>query len=100
MAVPGSPVTTVGRLHNVLAFGAFGSAIAVAFVAGGALHDAGYSVQATWSTILGVVSAVGAVGLLVGRSARQAGMFGFFERLIYLGFIAWFLMIGFAAIGA
>lgn len=95
---PGSPITTVGHIHNVLAFGAFGSAVAVAFVAAGSLHNAGHTSAATWSTVFGVVGAAGAVGLLAGRVARRPGFFGLFERLIYLGFSCWFLMIGFTAL--
>lgn len=98
MDPPGSPVTPVGRTHTVLAFVAFGSAIAVAFVAGGVLHDAGFESEATWSTIFGVIGAIGAVGLLIGVIAKRPGMFGLFERLIYVGFIAWFLLIGFTAL--
>jgi len=98
MDPPGSATTAIGRLHNVLAFLAFGSAIAVAFVAGGALHDGGFAAQVTWSTVFGVVGAIGAVGLLVGLIARRSALFGLFERLIYLGFIAWFLLIGVTAL--
>jgi len=100
MDPPGTPTTAVGRIHNVLAFVAFGSAIAVAFVAGGALHDGGFPGQATWSTVFGVVGAVGAVGLLVVLLARRSGLFGLFERLIYVGFIAWFLLVGVTAVAA
>jgi hypothetical protein len=100
MDAPGSPVTTVGRIHTVLAFAAFGSAIAVAFVAGGVLHDAGYPEVATWSSVLGSVGAVGAVGLLIGAIARRQNLLGLFERLIYAGFIPWFILIGAVAIAA
>lgn len=94
MDEPGTPVTAVGHIHNVLAFGAFGAAVAVGFVAGGSLHDAGHHDAATWSTIFGIVGAIGAVGLLITVLAKRKALFGLFERLIYLGFIPWFLMIG------
>jgi hypothetical protein len=97
MDPPGHSVTSVGRIHTVLAFTAFGSAIAVAFVAGGALHDAGWQSQATWSTIFGVVGSIGAIGLLIGVIAKRSALFGLFERLIYVGFVPWFLMIGITA---
>ncbi|NQX37171.1 hypothetical protein [Herbiconiux sp. VKM Ac-2851] len=100
MDPPGSPVTRVGRVHKCLAFSAFGSAIAAAFVSAGALHDAGFSVEATWSTIFAIVGAIGAVGLPIERVTRHRGLFGLFELLIYLGFIAWFLLIGVTAINA
>lgn len=100
MDAPDTPVTAVGRIHTVLAFGAFGSTVAVAFVAGGLLHDTGYATAATWSTAFGVVGAIGAVGMLVVALSRRRGLFGFFERVIYLGFICWFVLVGVTAVSA
>ncbi len=98
MDPPGTPTTAVGRVHNILAFVAFGAATALGFVAGGALHDSGHPDAATWSTVFGSIAAVGAVGLLITVTTRRRGLFGLFERLIYVGFFAWFLLIGFTAL--
>ncbi|WP_066039157.1 DUF998 domain-containing protein [Herbiconiux solani] len=98
MDAPGTGPTAIGRIHNVLAFAAFGPVTAAAFVAGGALHDGGYPGIATWSTVFGVVAAVGAVGILILGVTRRKGLFGLFERIIYLGFIAWFVLIGVAGV--
>jgi len=98
MDVPGTATTTGGRIHNVLAVVAFAAPTAAAFVAGGALHDAGYTAAATWSTVLGAVSAVGAVALLVVVLARRNGLFGLFERVILLGILGWFVVIGLLAL--
>ena len=98
MDAPGSPTTLVGRSHNVLAFLGFGAVTAAAYVAAGALHDRGLTQVSTWSTVFAVVMTVGAAGILVLVLARRGGLFGLFERLIYLGFIAWFVLIGTAGL--
>lgn len=100
MDPPGKPVTGVGRIHTVLAFGAFGPATAAAFVAGGALHDAGHAAAATWSTVFGVIAAVGAVGMLACAIAKRRGLFGFFERVIYVGNIAFVVLIAVLAVSS
>jgi hypothetical protein len=99
MDAPGSAPTGTGRLHNVLAVAGFAAITAAAFTAGGALHDTGYATAATWSTALGIVAAVGAVGLLVCLTTR-ARLFGLFERVIYLGFLPWLLLLGATALTA
>ena len=100
MDAPGSPTTTSGRWHNVLAFVAFGSVTAAAFTAGGLLHDTGSAQAASLSTVLACVMAVGAVLLLLSRvRTTWSGIFGIGERIIYLGFIAWFTIIGLTALG-
>jgi len=38
------------------------------------------------------------VGLLIGGMVRRPALFGFFERLIYVGFIGWFFLIGFTGL--
>ncbi|UDF14115.1 DUF998 domain-containing protein [Antiquaquibacter oligotrophicus] len=95
MDAPAAPRTRTGRTHNFLAFAAFGAVTAAAFVAGGAFHDNGEPTLATLSTAAGVVMAVGTVGMLV--TARSKRGFGLAERFIYLGFIAWFLVVGISA---
>ena len=101
MDAPGAPKSGVGRVHNLLAFVAFGSVTAAAFVAGGLLHDNGYPELATIGTVFAVIMAVGAVLLLLTRvSAPLRGAFGAAERLIYLGFLGWFIAIGVTAVGS
>ncbi len=86
--------TTGGRVHNALAFIGFASVTAAALVVGSALLEAGFDEAAIWSTVLGGVMAVGAAGLLIGAAAQRTNLFGLFERLIYAGFILWFILIG------
>jgi hypothetical protein len=93
MDAPGSARTGTGRTHNLLATAAFASVTAAAFTGAGALHDAGFPGASAWSTACGAVMAVGTVGLLVTRRARS-GLFGLAERLIYVGFLAWFFLLG------
>jgi len=100
MDPPDTPTTTRGHIHTVLAFGAFGPATAAAFVAGGAFHDAGFPMLATWSTVFGVIAAVGAVGMLVCSLSKRRGLFGFFERVIYVGNIGFIVIVGLLGLGA
>ena len=94
MDAPDATKTGTGRTHNLLAFAAFGSLTAAAFVVAGAFHDAGFADLSTLSTALGVVMAVGAVGLfLAARIPRLHAWFGAAERVIYVGFIVWFAAI-------
>lgn len=89
---PGDKRTPTGRTHNLLATAAFASVTAAAFTGAGALHDAGFADVSVWSTTCGVVMAVGTVGLLT--AVRFRAVFGLAERLIYLGFIVWFIVLG------
>jgi len=99
MDSPGWGATRTGRFHNVLAFLAFGSVTAAAFVGAGMLHDAGHPVTGLLSTVFGVIMAVGAVVMLISRvRERLRGVFGAAERLIYLGFIGWFIALGVSAL--
>jgi hypothetical protein len=99
MDEPGTGPSRRGRLHNILAFLAFGAVTAAGFVAAGLLHDAGHATASMLSTAFAVVMAVGAVGLLVTRlSHGLRSLFGAAERLIYLGFIAWFVLVGATAL--
>lgn len=98
MDEPAALHTKTGSVHTALAFVAFAAVTAVAFVAGGAFHDNGDAALATCSTVTGVVMAVGTIGMLVtSRSSTRRG-FGASERLIYLGFIAWFIGVGLSTI--
>lgn len=99
MDAPGDTRSGTGRLHNLLATLAFAPVTAAAFVGAGALHDAGAGELSTWSTVCGVIMAVGAVSLLLTtRISGLRNLFGLAERLIYVGFIAWFILLGVAAL--
>lgn len=99
MDAPGAPRTGTGRAHNLLATGAFAPVTAAAFTGSGPLHDAGEPTLAMVSTVCGIVMAIGAVGLLVTARSTRLPLFGLAERLIYAGFIAWFLVLGVATLG-
>lgn len=100
MDAPDAVPTTTGRVHNVLAVAAFASITVAAFLAGGILHDGGFSAEATWSTVTAVVMALGSIGVLSSRFAPALERtFGLWERLIYAGFIAWFCVIVAVALG-
>jgi Protein of unknown function (DUF998) len=91
--------TARGRAHNILAFAAFASVTVAGFLAGGVLHNAGLPEQATWSTVFAVVMALGSIGVLLSPAVPAlARVFGLVERLIYVGFIGFFITIVFAAL--
>ncbi|WP_157813896.1 MULTISPECIES: DUF998 domain-containing protein [unclassified Microbacterium] len=98
MDAPGSGRTGTGRTHNLLATAAFASVTAAAFTGAGALHDAGFPDASAWSTACGVVMAVGAIGVLITARRERLGLFGLTERIIYLGFLAWFVLLGVLAL--
>lgn len=100
MDAPEAPRTRRGRAHNLLAIAAFASVTAAGFLAGGALHDAGYPNLANLSTGCAIVMAIGSAGVILGFFTPLRRVFGASERLIYLGFIAWFLMLGFGLFAA
>jgi hypothetical protein len=91
--------TARGRAHNILAFLAFASVTVAGFLAGGVLHDAGLAEQATWTTVFAALMALGSVGVLLSAAVPAlARVFGAVERLIYVGFIGFFITIVFAAL--
>lgn len=94
MDAPGSARTGTGRTHNLLATAAFASVTAAAFTGAGALHDAGFPDASAWSTACGIVMAVGTIGLLITARRAHPGLFGLAERVIYVGFLAWFGLLG------
>ena len=94
MDAPGAARTRTGRAHNLLATAAFAAVTAAAFTGAGALHDAGFPAASGWSTVCGVIMAVGTAGLLLTSRIPRFALFGLAERLIYVGFIAWFGMLG------
>lgn len=99
MDAPESEASPTGRLHNVLATTAFATVTAGAFTGAGALHDGGFVDASAWSTSCGIVMAIGTVGMLVTtRIPSMRTMFGLAERLIYLGFLAWFVVLCMVAV--
>lgn len=96
---PAAEKSSTGAVHTILAFAAFGSITAAAFVAGGVFHDGGDPVLANVSTATGVAMALGTIGMLIAsRTIRTRSLFGAAERLIYLGFISWFIAVGVTAV--
>lgn len=94
MDVPGSRPTTFGRVHNLLAVAAFATVTAAAFLAVGTFRAAGFGSVANVSLIVGIVMAVGSAGVIASRPlAALRSKFGLFERLIYVGFVVWFLTL-------
>lgn len=98
MDAPGSGPTGTGRIHNLLATAAFASVTAAAFTGAGALHDAGFPDASAWSTACGVVMAVGTIGVLITARRERLVLFGLAERVIYVGFLAWFALLGVLAL--
>ncbi len=98
MDAPGTARTGTGRVHNLLATAAFASVTAAAFTGAGALHDAGFPDASAWSTACGVVMALGTIGVLITARRERAGFFGLAERIIYVGFLAWFVLLGVLAL--
>lgn len=91
---PEAPRTDRGRVHSLLAVIAFATITAAGFFGAGVLHDAGRPGLSTLSTIAAVVMAVGSAGVILGLFTALRRLFGLAERLIYLGFIGWFLALG------
>ncbi len=102
MDAPAAATTRSGRVHNLLAFAAFGTATATAFVAAGTFSaDTAWHAIALPSTVLGIVMAVGSAGALAALpSPAIRRVFGAFERLIYVGIIAWLAMVAITAFSA
>ena len=99
MDAPHASKTATGRLHNLLATAAFASVTAAAFTAAGALQDLGAGDVSGWSTVCGILMAVGTLGvLLASRIPRLHGLFGAAERLIYVGFLLLFVLLGVIAL--
>lgn len=94
MDAPGDPRTGTGRTHNLLATAAFAPVTAAAFTGAGALHDAGFADYSLWSTLCGALMAVGTVGLIIAARRPSLAIFGLVERLIYVGFLVWFGLLG------
>jgi hypothetical protein len=94
MDAPGAAPSGTGRTHNLLATAAFATVTAAAFTGAGALHDAGRSAESWQSTVCGMIMAVGTLGMLLTARSNRITLFGLAERLIYLGFLTWFTILG------
>jgi hypothetical protein len=94
MDAPDAGTTATGRLHNLLAWATFGPITVAAFLAGGVFHNGGFADAATWSTAFGVVMLLGELGMVLGRPfPALRAYFGLAERVVYLGFIGWFIVV-------
>lgn len=96
---PGTPRTVRGRLHNLLAVVAFATVTAAAITATGPLSATGATALLVGTQIAAATMAIGSIAVIAGSAVpllRRA--FGLAERLIYLGFIAWFLGLALATL--
>lgn len=94
MDAPGAGRSGRGRVHSILATIAFATVTASAFLAWHPLAAAGEHPLASVSLTAGLVMAVGSVIVIVGAAhPGPRRIFGLAERLIYLGFIAWFAAV-------
>lgn len=89
---PGTPRTGRGRLHGLLAVAAFATVTAAALTAVGPLTAAGDASLALGTAITAAMMALGSIAVIASSAVPLLRrVFGLAERLIYLGFIAWFL---------
>ncbi|WP_022901418.1 DUF998 domain-containing protein [Humibacter albus] len=91
MDAPGTPPTARGRVHLGLAIIAFFAVTVAAFLDPGRSDVAGLGPITLACAIL---MALGTVGIVIARRSSGPSLFGLFERLIYAGFLAWFLVVG------
>jgi hypothetical protein len=103
MDAPGAAPTSRGRAHVVLADAAFLAVILAAYRAAvpGAVQIGALGQRLTGGVALlcAIVMSLGVVGLLMrGAAPRLRGLFGLFERLIYAGFLGWFVAVGVLAL--
>lgn len=93
MDAPGTPATSTGRTHGILAIGAFASLGLAAGVLPRSLARAGVdAVPAAVSGILAIVMLAALVGMSVDRRAG-ARHFGFIERVFYAAMTAWLVLV-------
>jgi hypothetical protein len=98
MDEPGTPVTTTGRRHGILAIIAFGAVTIAAFRLSNALSDGGrWHSLASVSSVLGWVMLLSLLLLLLARGAPALReRFGAVERCFYVAAIAWFAVFAVA----
>lgn len=91
---PGTPRTGRGRLHGVLAVVAFATVTAAALTAIAPLTATGDRSLALGTTVTAAVMTLGSIAVISAAAVPLLRrVFGLAERLIYLGFIAWFLCL-------
>jgi hypothetical protein len=90
MDAPGAHRSAAGRIHNLLAFGAFAAASASGFlIAAAFVADAALTPFAPAVTVLGwFTTAAAALTLVAAVVAALRAAFGLIERGIYLGMLA------------
>jgi hypothetical protein len=98
MDVPGTERTTTGAVHGLLAIATFGSVAAAAVRLYRVLE-----VDSAWKTLAGVSRGLGwamvacLVVLMLSRLAQEVRRaFGAVERALYVGILAWLIVIGVA----
>jgi hypothetical protein len=98
----GSPRTRHGRLHNLLAIAAFGSATAAGFLAAGPIaSDSQWSAYSLAAAIFTWIMAAGGLGVILSvRLAPIRRYFGALERTIYVGIIGWITVLAIASVSA
>lgn len=101
MDTPGTPRTSTGQVHGVLAIVAFGAATVAAFRLAVVLDR-----SETWhglgpvSLVLGIAMAASIVGMMLARSNPAVrARFGAVERGFYVSAIAWFAVFSVACAG-
>jgi hypothetical protein len=100
MDAPGTPRTTTGHIHGLLAIAAFAGAAAAAFKLANVLSQRGHwHSLAPVSTALGALMALCLIGMALARSypAVRAN-FGVIERGFYLSAISWFAVFAVACV--
>lgn len=95
--IPGSAPTPRNRVHLLLAVCSFATVTAACFVAAGALASSAESALAVASYVCGAVMVLGEALMILPR--RPVGRFlGVGERILYVGYLAWFVIIAIAAL--
>jgi hypothetical protein len=99
MDAPGTRRTATGRIHNLLAFGAFAAASTSGFLLAGAFSrtEALAAFAPVAAGIGWFTSAAAVLTLIVAAVPAVRGVFGLVERLVYVGMLA-LLAFGSAAV--
>jgi hypothetical protein len=100
MDEPGTPRTSTGSAHGIIAIVTFGSATAAAFRLGSVLtRDGTWHTLAPTSTGFGWAMLVCILGMVLGRTSPSLhSRFGAVERGLYLAMIGWFAVFAVACV--